>query len=236
MPQTLSLAVCLSTDVTLSDFITPIEILSSLNDGIDPSFTGSDGVMADVPYHVEIDYLAPTMDPVVSVKGRNAPSINPTLTYTHAMAVGKQFDIIWVPAGPGPDFLTGESRIPDDEIAFIAQQAPKAKYVMSVCTGSFQLACAGVLDGKRATTNKMFYRAVVAATSKKIEWVPQARWVVAEGGKVWTSSGVTAGSDMALAFVEYLTSAKVARHIRGAFEIPEVTEKDDPFAAFYGLV
>ncbi|KAF7375737.1 DJ-1 protein-PfpI domain-containing protein [Mycena sanguinolenta] len=236
MPETLSVAVCLSTDVTLSDFITPMEILATLNDGIDPSFTSSGGVMADVPYHVAIDYLAPTMEPVVSVKRSNGPRLLPTLTYADAMAAGKQFDIIWVPAGPGPDLHTGKSWIPEEEITFIAQQAPKAKYVMSVCTGSFQLALAGVLDGKRATTNKMFYHAVVAATSKKIEWVPQARWVVAEGGKVWTSSGVTAGSDMALAFVEHLTSAKVARHIRGAVEIPEVTEKDDPFAVFHGLV
>jgi hypothetical protein len=69
---------------------------------------------------------------------------------------------------------------------------------------------------------------------------------------VWTSSGVAAGealknlnngllkliegSDMALAFVEHLAGAKVARHIRGGFEIPERTEKDDPFAAFHGLV
>jgi hypothetical protein len=44
------------------------------------------------------------------------------------------------------------------------------------------------------------------------------------------------GSDMALAFVEHLAGAKVARHIRGGFEIPERTEKDDPFAAFHGLV
>ncbi|KAJ7780461.1 hypothetical protein B0H14DRAFT_2960956 [Mycena olivaceomarginata] len=148
------------------------------------------------------------MDPVVAAKGCNLPTINPTLTYASAMADGKQFDILWVPAGPGPDFETGESHIPEDEIIFI-------------------LALAGILNGKRATTNKLFYRTIVAATSKEIEWVPEARWVVAEGGKC---------SDMALAFVEHLVGAKVARHIRGGFEIPERTEKDDLFAAFHGLV
>ncbi|KAJ7861717.1 class I glutamine amidotransferase-like protein [Mycena olivaceomarginata] len=234
MPETLSVAVCISHGVTLSDFVTPMEILSELDPGEEGSW--SSAMMGDVPYRVKIDYLAPTMDPVLASKGRNPPTVNPTLTYADAMANGKQFDILWVPAGPGPDYETGESHIPEEEITFIAQQAPKAKYVMSVCLGAFQLALAGVLNGKRATTNKLFYRTIVAATSKDIEWVPEARWVVAEGGKVWTSSGVTAGSDMALAFVEHLAGAKVARHIRGGFEIPERTEKDDPFAAFHGLV
>jgi hypothetical protein len=96
MPQTLTIAVCVSEEVTLSDFITPIEILCSLNDGDRPA---SGGVMVNIPYRVAIDYLAPTMNPVVSVKGRNAPTINPTLTYGDALAAGKQFDIIWVPAG-----------------------------------------------------------------------------------------------------------------------------------------
>ncbi|KAJ7481974.1 class I glutamine amidotransferase-like protein [Mycena latifolia] len=231
MPETLSIAVCVSDEVTLSDFITPIEILASLNNTDHPVFGAG---MPEVSHRVTLDYLALTMDPVVSVQGRLAPTFNPTLTYADVLASGKQFDVIWVPAGPAPDFTTGESRIPKDEIAFIAQQAPKAKYVMSVCTGAVQLAFAGVLAGKRATTNKVFYRMIVAATPKDIQWVPQARWVV--DGNVWTSSGVAAGSDMALAFVEHLAGAKVARFIRGRIEIPEVTEKDDPFATFHGLV
>ncbi|KAJ6562500.1 transcriptional regulator [Mycena capillaripes] len=235
MPQTLSVAVCLSHGVTLSDFITPVEILASLNDADDPLLGAG---MGDVPYRIAIDYLAPTLDPIVSLKGRAAPTLNPTMTYADALASGKQFDIIWVPAGPGPmpDFATVESRIPKEEIAFIAQQALKAKHVVSVCAGAYQLACAGLLAGKRATTNKAFYPLIVAATPKDIEWVAEARWIVDEDKRVWTSSGVTAGSDMALAFVEYLTDAKVARIIRGMFEIPERTEKDDPFAKFHGLV
>ncbi|KAJ7157666.1 class I glutamine amidotransferase-like protein [Mycena crocata] len=230
MTKTLSIAVCVSDEVTLSDFITPIEILSSLNNGDHPVL----GVgMPDVPFRVAIDYLAPTMAPVVSIEGHNAPTFNPTLTYAAALADGKQFDIIWVPAGPA-DYATGLNQIPQDEIRFLAQQAPKAKYIMSVCGGAFQLALAGILSGKRATTNKAFYRAIVAEAPKDIDWVPKARWVV--DGNVWTSSGVAAGSDMALAFVEHLVGPKVTRHIRGGIEIPEVTENDDPFASFHGLV
>ncbi|KAJ7099187.1 class I glutamine amidotransferase-like protein [Mycena epipterygia] len=225
MVQTLSIAVCISDEVTLSDFITPIEILASLNDADHPVFGPA---MGEVAYRVAIDYISPTLDPVVSLRGLNAPTFNPTLTYAGALASGKQFDIIWVPAGM-PD-----NRIPPEEIAFITQQALKAKYVMSVCGGAIQLAFAGLLVGKRATTNKAAYRGIVAHTPKDIQWVPQARWVV--DGNVWTSSGVTAGSDMALAFVEHIAGRQVAQYIRGGIEIPEVTEKDDPFAKFHGLV
>ncbi|KAJ7076463.1 class I glutamine amidotransferase-like protein [Mycena belliarum] len=231
MPQLISIAVCVSDDVTLSDFIPPVDILSSMNSGDHPVL----GVgVPESAYRVTIDYLAPTMAPVVALQGRPAPTFNPTLTYADAMASGKQFDVLWVPAGPVDIFATGVSTIPKDEIAFIAQQAPKAKYVMSVCTGAVQLALAGVLTGKRATTSKAFYHAVGAVTPKDITWVPEARWVI--DGNVWTSSGVAAGADMALAFVEHLAGKDVARYIRNVTEHPEVTDKDDPFAKIHGLI
>ncbi|KAJ7050434.1 class I glutamine amidotransferase-like protein, partial [Mycena amicta] len=221
MAETLSIAVCVSDEVTLSDFIPPVEILAGLNDADHPILGPA---MGEVPYRVAFEYLSPTMDPVVSAFGRAAPTFNPTMTYKDAIASGKQFDILWVPAG---DAITSPL------LDFIKQQTPKAKYVLSVCAGSYQLAIAGVLSGKRATTNKMLFRAIVATTPKDIEWVPKARWVV--DGKIWTSSGVSAGSDMALAFVEHITNARVARTIRGAIEIAEVAQQEDPFAAFHGL-
>ncbi|KAJ7030803.1 class I glutamine amidotransferase-like protein [Mycena alexandri] len=230
MPQILSIAVCISDEVTLSDFVPPVEILSHLNLADHPRYSADIG---EVPYRVTTDYVAPTMEPVVALIGRVAPTVNPTLTYADALASGKQFDVLWVPAGP-MDYVTGEKKTPQAEIDFIAKQAPGAKYVMSVCGGAYQLALAGILSGKRATTNKSVYRAIVAATPKDIEWVAKARWVV--DGNIWTSSGVSAGADMALAFVEHLTDAKVARFVRGGIEIPEVTDQDDPFAAFHGLV
>ncbi|KAJ6455985.1 class I glutamine amidotransferase-like protein [Mycena vitilis] len=231
MAETLTVAVCICPGVTLSDFIPNVEILSGLNDADHPVFGA---VIGDIPYRLKFEYLSPTMDPVVSMRGADAPTVNPTQTYTAALASGKQYDIIWVPAGPIPNPQTGEHNVPKEEIAFIVAQAPKAKYVLSVCGGSVYLAFAGLLSGKRATTNKAFYRATVAATPKDIQWVPKARWVV--DGKIWTSSGVTAGNDMALAFIDHLVGPRAARFIRGAVEIRETTQDDDPFAEFHGLV
>ncbi|KAF7318920.1 DJ-1 protein-PfpI domain-containing protein [Mycena chlorophos] len=254
MPEIVTIAVCLSDEVTLSDFIPPVEILAGINLADHP-FLGA--AMGEVAIRVAFEYIAPTLNPVVSLFGKATPTFNPTMTYKDAIASGKQFDIIWVPAGkllclrflpffadnklilalrtgPPADPTIPAGRIPQDEIDFIKQQTPNAKYVLSVCGGAYQLALAGVLSGKRATTNKQFFRIVEAMTPKDIEWVAKARWVI--DGKIWTSSGVAAGSDMALAFVEHITNARVAKSIRGGIEIPEAGQDDDPFAAIHGLV
>lgn len=76
---------------------------------------------------------------------------------------------------------------------WIKKQAAGTKYILSVCTGSQVLARAGVLEGKKATTNKHAFKLIVEETrDMNITWVAKARWVV--DGNVWTSSGVTAGT------------------------------------------
>ncbi|KAF7330021.1 DJ-1 protein-PfpI domain-containing protein [Mycena kentingensis (nom. inval.)] len=220
----------MSTPTTLT-----VAILAGINYAdTPPPIRGYEPV--NVPFRVVFDYLAPTLEPVVSAFGPSMATLNPTKTYAEVQASGMQYDIIWVPAGPRPNDFTGVDRTPPEEIAFIRAQAPAAKYILAVCSGALQLALAGVLSGKRATTNKAFYRVITetASTAKDIDWVPKARWVV--DGNVWTSSGVSAGSDMALAFLEHLAGAKLARQVRGLVEIPEVSPWDDQFAQFHGLV
>lgn len=90
-----------------------------------------------------------------------------------------------------------------------------ADWALSVCTGSALLAKAGVLDGKRATSNKLSWQWVITQ-SDKVHWVEQARWVI--DGKFYTSSGVSAGMDMALGFI-------ADRHdIETALQIANYTE------------
>ena len=96
MPQTLTVAVCVCNEVTLSDFIPPMEILSFLNlVDFNPRLAAE---MGDVPYRFQIDCLAPTLTPVVALT-QSLPTVNPTSTYDAAIRSGKQYDIIWVPAG-----------------------------------------------------------------------------------------------------------------------------------------
>ncbi|KAH8916329.1 class I glutamine amidotransferase-like protein [Atractiella rhizophila] len=221
----LRVAFCLCNGVTLSDFITPSEILGSLGRSLFGTPTPYDGV--------SFDFLAPQKGPVSAL----IPEINPQViaNKSYEEASKEEYDVLWVPAGPIPNPTTGEDPTPLEEIEFIKAQAPKTKYVASVCGGSMILARAGVLNGKRATTNKMLYRVVEKQTEGlNVNWVPEARWVV--DGNVWTSSGVTAGADMALAFAEHLSTKEYAEGIRGILEVRHTQMDEDPFAKVHGLV
>jgi transcriptional regulator GlxA family with amidase domain len=101
---------------------------------------------------------------------------------------------------------------------------------MSVCTGSALFAKAGLLDGLRATTNKMFF-SLASSQSKDVEWVEDARWV--DAGQYVTSSGVSAGTDMALAVIERMFGAQRARTVAEFTEYQWHMDADaDPFAKF----
>ncbi|KAG8719159.1 hypothetical protein FRC08_003511 [Ceratobasidium sp. 394] len=177
------------------------------------------------PYEFVIDYLAETADPVV-------PGIGPALvpTKTFAQANGTQYDLILVPGGLG----TRPAYISATVLDFVRTQTPGLQYLLSVCTGSWVLAQAGVLEGKNATTNKAAYKQVVAETSSNIHWIPKARWVV--DGNTWTSSGVTAGMDMAYAFLTYLVGPDFAIKVRNTIELHASAQGDDEYAEIFGLL
>jgi len=95
-------------------------------------------------------------------------------------------------------------------LAFLRQRSATAQVTMSVCSGSAILAKAGLLDGCRATSNKQFF-SLATAQSEKVQWIKQARWV--EDGNMVTSSGVSAGIDMALAVIARLYGQDRAEQI-----------------------
>ena len=90
------------------------------------------------------------------------------------------------------------------------------------------MAKAGLLDGKRATTNKRAFD-WVASQGPNVDWQRKARWV--EDGKFITSSGVSAGTDMALALIARLCGIDRAREVaQWAEYVWNEDANDDPFA------
>lgn len=81
---------------------------------------------------------------------------------------------------------------------------------MSVCTGSALLAKVGLLDTKEAASNKLAFD-WVTSQGVAVNWKRQARWV--REGKYYTSSGVSAGMDMALGFVRDQFGQELAEQI-----------------------
>ncbi|HEY2282572.1 MAG TPA: GlxA family transcriptional regulator [Solirubrobacteraceae bacterium] len=122
----------------------------------------------------------------------------------------KRIDTLVVPGGAGSAGASAEAGL----LEWLRQAAPGARRVASVCTGAFVLAAAGLLDGRRATT----HWASAAKLSERypaVEVDPEPIYV--RDGKVWTSAGVTAGMDLALALVEEdldrEAALTIARHL-----------------------
>ncbi|MFJ3046635.1 GlxA family transcriptional regulator [Herbaspirillum chlorophenolicum] len=99
-----------------------------------------------------------------------------------------------------PGGSTGETFVTDAALVqWIRRRAPQAQRVCSVCTGAFHLAEAGVLDGLRVTTH-WNWAAELQRQYPRLE--VDAEPIFIRQGRIWTSAGVTAGIDLALALVE----------------------------------
>ncbi len=106
-----------------------------------------------------------------------------------------KIDTLLVAGGAGAERACADSAL----IEWIAARARTTRRVASVCTGAFLLAAAGLLDGRRATTH-WASAAELARRYPRVEVDPEPIFV--RDDQVWTSAGVTAGMDLALAMVE----------------------------------
>lgn len=153
---------------------------------------------------------------------RSSQGVEAVATYSFEDA--PQFDVMLVPGGMGTRQEVGNEAL----LAFLRRQDRGTQLTTSVCTGAALLARAGILDGRRATTNKMAFQ-WVASQSDKVQWVGRARWV--SDGKYVTSSGVSAGTDMALSLVERLYNRELAEKQARVAEYQWNDDPDnDPFA------
>jgi putative intracellular protease/amidase len=119
------------------------------------------------------------------------------------------------------------------EIDFVRRMYPSLKAVLSICTGATVLARAGILDGRRATTNKRAYK-WATGTGPNVKWAAKARWVV--DGNIVTSSGISAGIDASYAFVSINYGEKIAQDLADSAEYVRWLDSEyDPFSKRWGL-
>ena len=140
-----------------------------------------------------------------------------------------RLDLILLPGG----FGTLAQLENQATLSFLQKSVPTAKVTMSVCTGSWLLAKAGLLDGRRATSNKMYFK-VATQQSDRVDWITKARWV--QDGAIYTASGVSAGMDMSLAVIASLFGEKRANDIAIAAEYVWNRDfEDDPFHQYLNI-
>lgn len=186
-------------------------------------------------FKLSLSLIATTLDPVstASPMASGNPmgsTFHQSIVPTHTFETAPALDVLIVPGGVG-------TRVPgtalDELRMFIKTRYPSVDYLITICTGSALAAQAGVLDGKKATTNKAAWKWVVAQ-GPRVDWVPVARWTV--DGNVWTSSGVTAGIDAILAFVGTVYGRSAVDTIVGLLEYERHWDSTcDPWAQFHGV-
>ena len=121
----------------------------------------------------------------------------------------------WIVAGVN-DPLTNPA--PPNVLRFLRQRGLLARRVAGVCTGGFVLAEAGLLSGRRATTHWAFARDL-RDRFEDIRVEDDRIFVI--DGPVWTSAGMTAGLDLALAMVELDLGNEVARSVARKLVMPQ---------------
>jgi transcriptional regulator GlxA family with amidase domain len=147
------------------------------------------------PGAYEIEVVGPDAGPVASSSG---------ISLAASALPAETSDTIIVSGGDGTRSLPELAKI----VAWLKRAAPAARRVTSVCSGAYLLAEAGLLDGRRATTH--WGRSDdFARRYPKVDL--DADRIFVRDGDVWTSAGITAGIDLALALIEDDLGGEIAR-------------------------
>jgi transcriptional regulator GlxA family with amidase domain len=184
--QKRSVAILIFPDVELLDFVGPLEVFSSARATPEAS--------------------AEKLLDVFTVAESRAPlrCANPlTVTADYTLEDCPPSDILVVPGGFGTRAAVNRPAL----VEWIRQRAATGELTTSVCTGSFLLAQAGLLEGKAATTHWGSIERKRAAYPN-VTVLENQRWV--EQGDIISSAGVSAGIDMALHVVKRLYGAAAA--------------------------
>ena len=165
----------------------------------------------------EIITLAEKAGPIKSGEG-------PTTHADYAFTDAPDYDILLVPGGFGTRQAVNNAPL----LLALTAASRRASVTTTVCTGSALLARTGIMDGRPATSNKVAWDWVVQQ-GPRVRWQRKARWV--DDGDLITSSGVSAGIDMALSVVARLHGVDMARQAARFMEyVWHEDAGNDPFA------
>ncbi|MGO8908489.1 MAG: GlxA family transcriptional regulator [Bradyrhizobium sp.] len=157
--------------------------------------------------------------------------------------ISAALDTLIVAGGPGVEAAASDPALVD----WVRRRAERARRVASVCTGAFLLAASHVLDGRRAAT----HWSVCADLARRFPAVHvETDPIFVNDGPVWTSAGVTAGIDLALALVEQdlgrTVALAVARYLVVFLKRPggqaqfsaalSLQSAEDKFGALHGWI
>ncbi|MFT4105470.1 MAG: DJ-1/PfpI family protein [Lacrimispora sp.] len=173
-------------------------------------------IMGRLPEHYKVNCFSMQGGPVTSWHGVQVNTMP-------ASEIDKNGILLIPGTSEMPLYLENQSFL--TQLKDLAEAAP---HVLTVCTGSFLLALTSLLNGRSATTNKMAIE-FAAKACPDTQWIRKARWVV--DGKYYTSSGVSAGMDMAMGFIHDINGPELAE--QAAIESEYIWNKDksfDPFA------
>ena len=180
--------------VQLLDVAGPLQVFATANEL---------ACEADEPRPYDPHVVAQQHSPIMASAG--LPLIAEPLS-----SVRRGVDTMMIAGGAGAHEVIADDAL----LRWIRQRSRRARRTASVCTGAFLLAAAGLLDGKRVTTHWQRCAELARRYPKlRVESDP----IFVRDGDVWTSAGVTAGIDLALAFVEAdlgrSAALSVARHL-----------------------
>lgn len=193
--------IVLFNDFETLDVFGPVEILGSFKE------------------HFKLEYY--------SLEGGNIlSSQNVSIATKKLSEINSKDYILFVPGGMGTRELVNDVEL----INKLTELAKNAEYIITVCTGSSLFCKTGLLNGKRATSNKKAF-AWTKSLAPNVSWVQKARWV--KDGNIYTSSGVSAGIDMTLGFISDLIGYEVAK--QKSIDIEYEWEEDSTYDPFYDI-
>jgi transcriptional regulator GlxA family with amidase domain len=196
MPNPRRVAILLYPGVQSLDIVGPLEVFAGAQTLIEQSGRRDRGYV--------VETVARTRGPVASSSGLEL------VAKRELSDLDGPLDTLIVPGGGGSRLAAKD----DELLAWIRAGARRARRVASVCTGAFPLAATGLLDGRRVTTH-WASAAALARAYPRLNVDPDPIYI--REGRFWTSAGVSAGMDLALALVEddldRAAALEIARHL-----------------------